>query len=216
MIVNQNIICIDCETGGFSPEQNPLTQVAFVAFDSFTFKEKARYMSYIKPYDDSLYMSEQAIQITGITLDKCKQEGKELSVVLKEMDEIFKSLKVSYYKPYLLGHNLDFDLTFLTNAYDRVYGPNSGPKGVNALFKYVLSTPEDTMLLARKRFQNHEVADFKLGTLCKHIGYINKNAHDALADVLATKELYRYFVTHLAGSGGDFQVEKQEEFKYQF
>lgn len=217
MVVNQNIVCIDCETGGFSPQKNPLTQISFIAIDSVNLQELVRFDTLIKPYDESLYITKEASELTGITLDMCKSKGRDLKEVLEEMNGIFKSLKVSYYIPHLLGHNLNFDLMYLTNGYDRVYGPNSGKCGVNKLFDFVLSAVEDTMLLARKKFVNNEVADFKLNTLAAYIGYENTHAHNALADVETTIEVYKYLIGSLRSDGkNNYQAAQKKDFKFQF
>lgn len=217
MVVNQNLIVLDVETGGFLPNQNPLTQIGFIAVDSFNFEVKYKFNSYIKPYDDSLYINDKAAQLTGITKEKCIKEGRDLKEVLKEICQIFESLKVSYYLPVMLGHNLTFDLMYLCDVFNRVFGVNSGKGGVNKLFDYVLQTCMDTMILARHKFTNNEVADFKLNTLAAYIGYENTHAHDAFADVETTLEIYKYFIGALRSEGNNnYQQSQSKEFKFQF
>lgn len=217
MVVNQNLIVLDVETGGFLPNQNPLTQIGFIAVDSFNFEVKYKFNSYIKPYDDALFMTKQASELTGITKEKCIQEGRELKEVLDEICQIFKALKVSYYLPILLGHNLSFDTMYLCDVFNRVYGMNSGKGGVNKLYDYVLQTCMDTMIFARHKFINNEVPDFKLNTLASYIGYENTHAHDAFADVETTLELYKYFIGALRSDGkNSYQAAQKKDFKFQF
>ena len=108
MIVNAKLIVLDVETGGFSPSQNLLTQIGGIIVDSFNFEEISRFNYYIKPYDDNLYISKSASELTGITLEQCEKEGKTLKEVLDELCSLFKQAKVSYYLPIILGHNISF------------------------------------------------------------------------------------------------------------
>lgn len=216
MKVNQNFIILDVETGGFSPQQNLLTQIGFIVVDGFEMQEKFRYNSYIYPYDN-LILTSQASQLTGITLDKLAKEGKPLKVVLDEISNIFKQFKTSYYLPVLVGHNISFDIMFLANNFDRVYGVGAGKNGVCKLYDYILQSSIDTMILARQKFMNDEVANFKLETLGEHIGIVNTSAHDAFSDVEQTLELFRYFMGCMRNEnqGGIQQIEAKE-FPFQF
>lgn len=217
MIVNQNYIVLDTETGGFVPSKNPLTQIAFIAVDSITFEEKFRFNKYIKPYDDNLYISQSASDLTGITQEKCEKEGSPLEEVLEEMNTLFKNLKVSYYLPILAGHNLSFDLMFLEDVYNRVYGVNSGKNSMNKLYDYCMHTCMDTMFLSRQKFCNNEVANFKLETIGEYIGVMNTSAHNAFSDVEQTLGLLKYFILSMR-NGKDFnnKIDDKPKFNFQF
>ena len=149
MKVNQNFVVLDIESGGYNPNENLLTQIGFIVVDGFTMQEKYRFNSYIYPYDDKLYISKQASELTGITKEKLLKEGRPLKDVLNEICNILKGFKVSYYLPVLVGHNISFDQMFLENVFNRVYGPNSGKNGVCKLYDYILKSSVDTMVLAR-------------------------------------------------------------------
>lgn len=194
MKVNQNFIILDTETGGFSPSTNPLTQLSFIVVDGFNFEEKLRFDSYIKPYDDSLYINSQAAQITGVTKEKCIEEGRDLGEVLDEFCSILKSCKVSYYLPVLVGHNLSFDLMYLEDVFNREYGKNSGKNGTNKLYDYVLHTTLDTMTLSRLFFINDEVPNFKQESIGEKLNVINSSAHNSLADVEQCLGIFKHFM----------------------
>lgn len=215
MKVNQKAIILDVETGGFSPLKNPITQISLIVIDTFELKELERFDCYIQPYDDSLYMTKDAIKLTRITKEKCIAEGISLEDAVNKLVEIFKRHKVSYYVPQLIGHNLvGFDIYYLMDIFDRVFGEGTGKDGRNKLFDFI-QIGADTMLLARQKFINNEVSDFKLNTLAAYTGFVNRHAHDSMADVETTLELYKYFISCLRGDG-NYQSSNQESFNYQF
>lgn len=217
MKVNKNLIVLDTETSGFTPDKNSLTQIAFIAVDSFTFEEKARYNTYIKPYDNSLIWNQQASELTGITKEKCEMEGKDLRIVLDEICQIFKSLKVSYYIPSFVGANFQFDSMFLENVFDRIYGENSGKGKRNKLYDYVNSSALDIQDLARQTFINDELANFKLETIGDFIGVENRSAHDGLADVEQTLEIYKYFILRMRNGNNSNNIDLNKvKFNFQF
>lgn len=212
MKVNQNFIVLDTETGGFNPDQNLLTQIGFIVIDGFTMQEKYRYNSYIYPYDEKHYITKDAANLTGITIDKLKKEGKPLKVVLEEICNIWKGFKVSYYLPVIVGHNISFDMMYLEYVFDYIYGKNAGKNGVCKMYDFVLKATIDTMVLARQKFINDEVANFKLETIGEKLGIQNTSAHDAFADVEETAELFRYFMTCMRnkGVGGIISIQRKE------
>ena len=218
MKVNQNFIVLDIESGGFDPRGALLTQIGFIVLDGFSLQEKYRYESYIYPYSETHYISKGASDLTGITIDKLKQEGKPLKVVLDELCNIFKGFKVSYYLPVFVGHNFSFDQMFLEYVFDYVYGANTGKNGVCKLYDFAMKSSIDTMTLARQKFINDEVANFKLETIGEHLGIQNISAHDALADVEQTAELFRYFVTCMRNESltNGVQTIQRKEIPFQF
>ena len=217
MKVNQNFIVLDVETGSFDPRTALLTQIGFVVLDGFSLQEKYRYNSYIYPYEQHL-LSKEASALTGITIEKLKQEGKPLKVVLDEICNIFKGFKVSYYLPVFVGHNFSFDQMFLEYAFDYVYGANTGKNGCCKLYDFVMKSSIDTMVLARQKFVNDEVANFKLETIGEYIGVSNSSAHDAFADVEQTAEIFRYFMICMRNEGGVGGIKniQKKEIPFQF
>lgn len=217
MKVNQNFIVLDTETGGFNPDQNLLTQIGFLVIDGFTMQEKYRYNTYIYPYDEQHYISKQAADLTGITIDKLKREGKPLKVVLDEISNIWKGFKVSYYLPVLVGHNISFDQIFLEYVFDYVYGKGTGKNGVCKMYDFILKSSIDTMILSRQKFVNDEVANFKLETIGDYLGISNLSAHDAFADVEQTAELFKYFMNCMRNESVEgIKTIQRKEMAFQF
>lgn len=218
MIVHQNLIVLDIESGGFIPSQNPLTQIAFKIIDNITFEEKASFVSLIKPYDEKLYISKGAMQLNGITKELCEKKGKPLKEVLDEVCEIWKSAKISYYQPILVGHNISFDQMFLQYVFDFCYGNGTGKNGLCKLYDYIQLSSIDTMQLARMVWINNELPNFKLETIGEFLGTINSNEHQADADVDQTVAVVKNLILRMRG-GTPEQIKKTEEkqkFNFQF
>lgn len=86
----------------------------------------------------------------------------------------------------LIAHNAEFDGLFLRDWFERL--------GLYLPASYrVYCTLQRAMWLFHEHSAMTPPADFKLGTLCRHFGITLPldEAHDALADVRATAELYR-------------------------
>ena len=206
------IVC-DVESGGFFPTQNLLTQIGCIALDSDG-KELARFQSYIKPYDPKLTLTKQASDLTGITLAKLEKEGRPIKDVISELVLFLKSFKRSYYLPTVVGHNVGFDMMFIEYAFDFCLSRNE-KTNQSSLYTYINKVPIDTIELARRKWKDNELADFKLGTCAAYIGIQNRAAHDAMGDVEVTAELLRYFIECLRGEG-NFSKQSREKFSFQF
>jgi len=86
----------------------------------------------------------------------------------------------------LVAHNAEFDGHFLRDWFERL--------GLFLPASYrVHCTLQRAMWLFHEQRGMTPPSDFKLGTLCRHFGITLplSEAHDALADVRATAELYR-------------------------
>ena len=66
-MIKSNYIVFDCETGGLDETKNPITQYAAVILDGKTLKEKDRFETFIKPYND-LVIEKQALEHTMVTM----------------------------------------------------------------------------------------------------------------------------------------------------
>lgn len=215
MALFEGYTCVlDVETGGFSTKDNLLTEIGFIILNP-KLEEVERYVSYIKPYDSSKYLTKKAQELTGITMEVLLEKGKDLKFVLEEIKAIWAKYKKKYQKICLCGHNFKFDITFMEYVFDFVEGKQ--PDGKSAIYKYVDEQTEDTMRLAHRKWGNSgEVADYKLGTLASHIGFTNTAAHDALYDVEATVVLFRYLIGCLQGDGGQVVSKENKGFVFQF
>lgn len=200
----------DLETGGLDPLKNPITQIAFLVLESNEkgqLEELCRWSSYVKPYD-ALEVTKEALSYSrGSMKDIMKGiSKKELIDTLKEFFTVLKSGKD---KVILVGHNIDeFDLGFL----EYLFG------GKDKLLTLISANTIDTIALS-KMFSDvncTKESGLKLGQVLKRITSEIEltDAHDAMADVEANAEIFKYFYNsfnlkrNLAS--GDEEGEKKE------
>lgn len=200
-----SVITIDVETGGLSPIKNPITQIAYEAFQLDDYEMLGEYSTYIKPYNN-LVLTPGAIEATGITYEKLEKVGIDIKVAMKKVCEDFQSFNTSgshRKKPILLGHNAGFDVGFLCYAFKfckldigKYFDCNLDMYG-NPVPKYM-----DTLALAKFGWgANKEEIKYNLTACIKHAGLPPFEAHSALSDVRATTGLGLFFTEKLREEG---------------
>lgn len=216
MIKINPYIIIDFETGGFKAYTNAATEIACLCITGDTLQEIGRYESYIQPY---LYEYEQkALDYTGITLDKLKNHGKPLEIVVKELaakfDEWKKQTSNSHTKkPILVGHNVKFDIPFLQQIFKEAKIDLSkyldGDLDFNKNFQ-----PQyfDTLTLGKLTWGNDEtMTHYKLSDCVEKAGIGIADAHKAMNDVEATKDLLICYANRIRNNSniGSTNVESE-------
>ncbi len=201
-----NYIIIDFETGGVDETVYQATQVCCfsVNFDDLSILSK--YDSFIKPYAN-LEIDKDILAKTMVRMEDILN-GKEAKKVVSDLIEFFKSANPNgrpQSKPYLVGHNVDFDVRFLVHLF-KVNGKN--------VWDYVDGCRIDTLALAQEHWSDlpeGEATSFKLGVCCERIGYQLDNAHNAESDVLATYNLFKYFREILRNKNSTLSFEAKEQ-----
>jgi len=183
-------IILDCETGGLSPQENPITQIALLTIDN-TLKEVERFETFIKPYDD-LKITKGALDATGLSMADINS-GISNKQAVKVLIDYFKKAKGGSHaslKPVVVGHNVQFDTGFLEYLFQSAN---------DDFWKYVNPTTVDTMVLT-KMF-NPTISSLKLGICCEEVGIDLPDAHKAMNDVIATTDLFRVYINKLRDAG---------------
>jgi DNA polymerase III epsilon subunit-like protein len=174
-----SILFFDFETGGIDHKRNPILQAAWILeLNGEVIAEKC---FDVKPGNDDEF-NLGALAVNNFTIERM-QKGKELSYVLCAMVQDLKSAVKGSDKTILCGHNVHFDINFLVVAADKTR---------ENIRNYVdLSNSLCTCAIAR--FLSYRklihVRNHKLVTLAEHF-QIPINAHDALGDVKATREVF--------------------------
>lgn len=181
-----NIVSLDVETAGTDHTQHKLIQVGMVALDE-DLMEINRSEFYVC---QSRYgVNEEAMKINGLSIDEVMRKGM-LPFVASEAIKAFveASFGVIDHKdkrPVMLGHNVEFDKRFIKQQ----------------LFDDVGSSFES--VFSHRTICTHSILHFlascgkvpyhimKSHKAFEHFGIENKNAHTALSDALATRELYK-------------------------
>lgn len=195
------VIVIDCETGGLNPAKNPVTQIAYQAFELDSYKPILEWSSYIKPYDTSLQYEKAALDYTGITMSMLENEGLPIKDVVAKMCEDFSKANTNGHtkKPIMLGHNIGFDIGYIHAMFKfckadlgKYFSSNKNCLGEEIPQYY------DTLLMSKQKWANDpKMTKYNLSACCSKAGVEITDAHHAMNDVKATKELFFYLTNGL-------------------
>jgi len=165
-----------------------------------------------------------ALDYSGVTMEMLYEKGVRLPVVARSMmDFIVRNTlsKSRQGKPFLIGQNIGFDIGFLVQvmAYaDLLKELEKGLLGTVDFYGNFQPHYVDTITLAKLAFGgDSSVTSYKLELLCERLGIELSDAHDAEADVTATLNVGRVFVSRLrSGAVGNIALDKQEKSRVHF
>lgn len=175
---------LDTETTGTDPKKHDIIQLAgYIVIDG---KLKEEFNLKCQPKDYTT-IEEEALKINKNTVDDLRKLQKPedmlkefISILAKYVDKYDKTDK---YTP--VGYNVRFDLDFLQEFFKKngeAYGTGSWQnwRVIDPLFLvYYMAGKKEI-----------ELENYKLETVCKHFG-IELEAHDAMADIKATRALLK-------------------------
>lgn len=244
-------IVYDFETGGLDCTRCAATQISLHAVRLDTFEVMEKYSSYIYPYnkrsdvgkpkkkvlknkyenDDEELMDyeKKALDYTQITMDMLYSMGKPLEDVCREICDFIKRNTlpvVASNKPFMIGQNPLFDNGFMqqimlyTGMYSEYCKLVRGHKDFWGNFQ---PTNLDTIILSQLTFDNDKsVNTWKLEAMAERLGIDLDDAHDADADVTATREIVRVLTQRMRDQGaggnavGSLALEKKEKLRDHF
>lgn len=187
----------DLETGGLNPIEHPVLEIAICVLDS-DLNETEEYSSKIKPYGNYT-ITEGALKANGLSVEMLNFQGKNCDVVCNKVEALLKKYKNGKNKPILCGHNIKkFDIPFLEEFFK--YNKKN-------LSKYIYEEIIDTLFWSRVKWQ--ESVNYKLGTCCSNADIELVDAHRALSDTRANKDLVKQFIRNLRNDNG--QTKSKEE-----
>lgn len=183
-------VWFDVETTGTNPKEHEIIQLAAVATRGVTpyaeFECKIRF--------DESKADPEALAMNSYDSEEWEAEAiaPEAAVLkfanflrpFQEVRMVSKRTGRPYYLARLAGHNVGFDIAFLSKLFEEW----------DSFLPADKFRPLDTLQLALWYFASTEVEppeNFKLGTLCDYFGVvpIGGEAHDALVDVKMTARL---------------------------
>lgn len=203
----QNYLIYDLETGGLDSKLCAITQFAGIVIDPESYKILDELSFYVLPYEKRY--EEQALKVTGISIAKLKKEGVELKdglIAIKKFVEKNSVTKGEKGIPIAVGHNLVFDIRFLRESFKEI--------GLNYDDVFGLYF-EDTMMMAKK-YLKEKNQSYSLSTVCKTLGVNIEGAHNALVDVKATSEVFKYFSDSLQVGSQSISLEVKKYNSFQF
>jgi len=115
-------VVVDLETGGFNSKENAILEIAITLIEEIdellVVGDTHRY--HIEPYED-LIVEDESLEFTKIKLNHPLRNAVSEKDALKELFTIINKEKSKYEcsRAILVGHNANFDLSFLNEAISR-------------------------------------------------------------------------------------------------
>jgi len=176
-------IYFDCETTGLSAIKNGIIQIAGII--EINNEEVKSFNIKIKPFASDI-IKQEALDISGITLEDIK-EFEDPKTAYNNIVTIFDRYVDKYDrndKFLVCGYNVRFDIDFLKEFFVK--------NGNDYLFSYFgqIRDPLPVIQYLSSMGKINTINN-KLSTMCEYFGIDIKNAHDAMADIKATKSLIK-------------------------
>lgn len=164
-----NLLFFDCETSGLSPVYNEIIELGCILTDPTGHTVLKEYCAKVKPTKP---VDPNAAAVNGYTEEKWASEAISLSAALKEVVSMAKDAV-------FVAHNAAFDWSFLEMAMRQ-----------NAMRYPGTYHKCDTVALSWPLLKEGKVPNVKLGTLTQFFSIKHDDAHTALSDVRACRDLY--------------------------
>jgi len=176
------ILYFDVETTGLDPSKDFITQLSgIVEVDGEIVED---FNLFLKP-PKGTPVSKEALKVTGKTIDDLRSYP-EAEVGFKLFNELLaryvteNTWKAKFYPAAYNGY---FDLQFVDQMFKRQFGSESWSKFQN--WQLIDPLPVVRLLSMNKQLG---IYGHKLVDVCRHFG-ISIDAHDALSDIRATRDL---------------------------
>lgn len=189
------IFWYDTETTGIDSRRHAMVQLAgLLEIDGAVVEE----IDLLFRPPEGRIIDPRALAVNGRT--EVELDGfPELAIGIGRLKEVFGRYVSKYDRADKFvpaGFNINFDQEFLREGF-RLAGDKYGPGS------WLFNAPLDVrswVALAVAR-DGLRLPDYKLTSVCAHYRIVLDNAHDALADVRATRELFYRLAGGAAGTG---------------
>jgi len=177
-------VYIDCETTGLNPVKNDIWELAFIV--DINGKVEYEEVLEIQPFNGD-HLDVDALKLTRMTPEKLN----DLEFTVYEAVEKIKDIWGRYIDKFnrddkfvVGGYFVKFDLDFLREMFKKAgdrYGIGS----------WMFTPPIEVSTVVAQHIAEFglRLPNYKLATVCEHYG-IDIEAHQALSDIRATRELY--------------------------
>lgn len=199
----KKVLWLDTETTGLNPKKHGLREIGYIMVIDGQVVEKD--VLYIDPrtYKKEIEIDNRALELSNITIDDFYYYA-DSNCVFDDfrviLDKYFKDEKFI-----LAGFNVKFDNDFLREWF---YDNNAGVDFKDYFHYKVIDV--FPLVITLKHLGFIDTVDDKLKTVCEYFD-IPIDAHNALSDIEATKNLYELISDRFIN---DKEVFKQKEFEY--
>ncbi|MGL6025290.1 MAG: 3'-5' exonuclease [Cetobacterium sp.] len=177
------LLFIDTETGGINEKENSLLSIALICWEDKKVVDKLEI--FIK--EESYNVTEKAMEINGLNLEKLKKYGLEKKVAVEKINSfILKNFKEE--KAVLCGHNVGYDIRFLKELYNKI------EKNYEEFISY---RSLDTASIFRFLTIAGKFKEKKINSLDDAIKYFNipfENRHTAMGDIEKTVQIFNELI----------------------
>ena len=177
-----NVIWCDTETTGINPKDSGVFEIALLfACNGTVICER---IFHLNPLTDTILYHEEAAQVHGVS-EEAIRAYPPAEKVIPEIAAFFGEVMEQYRsggKMVFAGYNCLFDWNHLHALFARC----------NDTLDDYFSRCVDVMEMAKKAAAKKIIPyqkNFKLGSICKSLGVSLENAHTALADIKATRNV---------------------------
>lgn len=196
------VLVFDVETNGLLPkneyEKNPyILQLSYIVFDTDTRKTIKKYNNYIK-VDEEVIIRNEITKLTGITKEKCREEGVPILEALYALYFDYSSCNC------IIAHNFKFDATMIRIELERNDAPEELRNLMNPQYEEKLKMNRYCTMMhsidlcaiqvsaINKKGENFTYRKWpKLCELHQYLfGYIPDGLHDSMVDVEVCLKCY--------------------------
>ncbi len=164
-------VVVDLETTGLEPEKDEIIEIGAIRYRDG--KEVETFEQLINPERP---ISDFITRLTGIS-DKDVKNAPLIQDVFFQLERFIGEAPI-------VGHQVNFDVSFLEYHYRKMYNEFSNWENKAQRFKYVTNRRLDTLFLARIFLPfSHSL---KLGAVAAYFNHPIENAHRAVEDARAT------------------------------
>lgn len=160
-------VVLDIETTGFNPKEHEIIELSALKAENGVIIDE--FSKLVKPVG---YLSSYISNLTGITIDMLQNAS-----FIKETILDFKEFCANYI---VIGHNINFDLSFINTQLIKNYD-------IPFTNDYI-----DTLKLARKYLP--QLPSRKLGAIAEYFGLDTTGMHRGLKDCMVTNLCYQKFI----------------------
>ncbi|UCS93954.1 3'-5' exonuclease [Echinicola marina] len=187
--MQDKILFIDTETGGLNPLQHPLLSIGLVVWEDFELTSSKE----ILIFEEGLTPDNRALDINKIDINDHRKKALSPKEAINEIKTFLRKNFELDNKVTLAGHNINFDVNFLRFFLDR----NNDDFGRYFSHRFIDTSSILYFLYLSGKLKEKAVSSDRAFDLFG-INFNQENRHTALADAIATAQLFNNLLKTVA------------------